>query len=130
MSWNIGEHRYPQVATFWEVREKKEKYAVVSLSTSRKDKEGNWYNSGWGFTRFIGAAMNGIDELEPKDRIEILQGSISMEPYMKDGEKVYPKNPQVAVFAWKRYVREEQESGGNDAPPVVEEDDSNEELPF
>lgn len=129
MSFNIGERRYATVATYWQTREKHEKYAIVSLSTSRKDKEGNWYNSNWGFVRFVGNAINGLDELEPKDRIEIVQGTISSEPYMKDGEKLYPKTPQIVVFAWKRYVREEQESGGNDTPPVVEEDNE-EELPF
>jgi hypothetical protein len=129
MAWNIGEHRYPQVSTFWGVKEKHDKYAIVSLSTSRKDKEGNWFNSNWGFVRFVGKAVNGLDELEPKDRIEIVSGMITSEPYMKDGEKAYPKTPQIVVFAWKRYVREE--GGGNDIPPVVEEEDSDEEsLPF
>jgi hypothetical protein len=129
MSFNIGEHRFSQIATYWQTREKHDNYAVVSLSTSRKDKEGNWFNSNWGFVRFVGKAVNGLDELEPKDRIEIVSGMISSEPYMKDGEKAYPKTPQIVVFAWKRYVRSEE--GGNDTPPVVEDsEDSNEELPF
>lgn len=126
MSWNIGEHRYPQIATFWEVKESKNSYAVVSLSTSSKDKEKVWHNSNWGFCRFVGKAVEGLDDLKEKDRIVIKSGKIAKDVYTdKDGNKAYPKNEQITIFAWEKYVPEDREDGDMDTPPEVEE-----ELPF
>jgi len=133
MSWNIGEHRYPQVATFWKIVEDKESYAVVRLSTSRRDKEKNWHNSSWSFCRFVGNAYNNLESLREKDKIEIVSGTISREPYVdQNGEKTYPKNEQITVFAWKLYVPENNNSS-MDNPPVVEdeaESEEDEENPF
>jgi hypothetical protein len=131
MSWNIGEHRYPQLATFWSL-EDKGTYAVVKLGTSSKDKEGNWHNSTWSFVRFVGKAYNNnLLNLEEKDRIEILSGKIDREPYTdKDGNRAWAKNEKITVFAWKKYVPEDRvsESESNETPVVEEEDDG--KLPF
>jgi len=134
MAWMIGEHRYPQIATFWKVVEDKENYAVVSLGTSSKDKDKNWENSNWGFVRFVGKAYRPeLFELEEKDRIEIVQGKVDRKSWndKETGKKRYPKNEVVTIFAWKKYVYQEDGDSGNtqeDAAPVVEEDDG--ELPF
>ena len=127
MSWSIGERRYPQVATFWDIKESKGNYAVVSLSTSSRDKEKNWHNSNWGFCRFVGSAVEGLEDLKEKDRIVIKSGKIAKDMYIdKDGNKAFPKNEQITIFAWEKYVPEDRgESGGMDTPPEVEE-----ELPF
>lgn len=128
MSWNIGEARYPQVATFWEIKEDHDIWAVVSISTSRKDKEKEWHNSNWSFCRFVGNAYKGLHDLEKKDRIVIKAGVIAQEAYDSDGEKKYPKNPQITIFAWEKYEAPEGSGGSKmDTPPVVEDD---EELPF
>jgi single-stranded DNA-binding protein len=128
MSWMIGEHRYPQVVTFWKVVEDKGTYAVVSLGTSNKDKDKNWHNSNWSFCRFVGNAYKGLDELSEKDRIVIKSGLISREPYTdKDGKKAYPKNEQITIFAWEKYVPEDKGGTGDmDTPPMTED----EPLPF
>ena len=127
MSWNIGENKYPQVATFWKVQEDKGTYATVSLSTSKKDKDKNWHNSNWSYVRFVGNAYDDLKSLKEKDKIIIKAGQISREPYKDKGEKVvWPKNEQITVFAWTRY--EPEDRGEVDTPPQVEED--SDELPF
>jgi len=121
----IGESRYEQLATVWEV-EDKGNYALVQMSTSRKDKEsGKYINSNWGYVRFVSSAYEGITEVKPRTRIVIKQGGISQEPYMKDGEKVWPKNPQIVVFAWD--YPEGRDIDKMDTPPAVADDD---EIPF
>jgi single-stranded DNA-binding protein len=129
MSWNIGEQRYPQVATFWKIAEEKDNYAVVSLGTSSKDKEKNWHNSNWSFVKFVGNAHKGLDALKEGDKIIIKSGKIDRDAWVdKEGKKQYPKNEKITVFAWEPYVPEQRESGGMDTPPVVEE--NTDELPF
>lgn len=130
--WNIGEHRYDQMATVWEI-EDKDNYAIVKLGTSRKDKKtGEYVNSSW-FARFVGAAYPSILDVEPKTRIIIKQGGISQEPYLdKKGEKQWPKNAQVVVFAWEEQSEENNSGGGSknkmDNPPAVEDD--GDDIPF
>jgi hypothetical protein len=104
------------------------------MSTSRKDKKTNEYkNSNWSFVRFVGAAYEKSLKLERQDRI-VVEGGISQEPYEVDGEKKYPKNPQIVVFNFKPYEYQENEQTGSskmDTPPVVEPDDSDDDdLPF
>lgn len=96
-------------ASVWDV-DLQEKVALVSLSTSRKDKSTDTYvNSSWGdYNRFVGVAREKAEELanlipsakaESKPvRIKILKAAMSNEPYVKDGERVWPKRPQLAVF--------------------------------
>jgi len=132
MSWNIGESRYPQICTFWKIAEDHETWATVSLGTSSKDKEKNWHNSNWPFCRFVGTAYRGLDELREKDRIVIKSGKIDREPYIdKDGNKQYPKNEKITIFAWEKYVPEENGGSGSnmDRPPIVEDDDLD-SMPF
>jgi len=129
MSWNIGEHRYPQLAKFWKIVEDKGTWAVVSLGTSSKDKEKNWHNSNWSFCRFVGNAYKNLDDLEEKDTIEILSGKIDRESYTdKDGNKAWAKNEKITIFAWKKYVPEPRDD--SDAPPQIEESNEQEEYPF
>jgi hypothetical protein len=104
MSWNIGKSEYDQIATFWSIKEDHDTWAVVSISTSHRDKDKNWHNSNWNFVRFVGAAYKGLKALKEKDKIIIDAGRISSEPYEKDGKREFPKTPQITVFAWKKYV--------------------------
>lgn len=100
--WRIGQSEYPQLATVWNV-EDKGNYSVVKLSTARKNKDsGEYINSSWSFVRFLGRAHEKVNELSERDRIVILAGSISLEPYIdKEGNKAWPKNPQILVFDWE-----------------------------
>jgi len=116
-------------ASVWSV-ELQDKVAMVNLSTSRKDKDGEYQNSSWGkYNRFVGTARNKADNLMnliPADgkpvRIKILKAVMSNEPYLKDGAKVYPKWPQLAVFDFEF-------SDFPNAGASAEEDDED-DLPF
>lgn len=127
---NFGKAKYAQLATVWEV-EDKGTYAVVSMSTSRKDKKTDEYvNTNWKFVRFVGTAYNEeLLALERQTRIVLESGGISCEPYTdKDGNKAWPKQPQVVVFAWGYPENDGKtnKKGGDEAPEVEETD----ELPF
>jgi hypothetical protein len=113
-------------ATIWDV-EDKGNYSIVSLSTSRKDKQsGEYINSNWKFVRFVGDAHKKASELNKKDRIRI-NGGVSWESYEKEGERAWAKVPSIVVFNWGR--PEDKPAGGSkmDEPPVVEDND---EMPF
>lgn len=130
MAWNIGENKYPQIATLWEV-EDKGSYAVGKLGTSRKDKRTDEYaNSNWSFVRFVANAYPAILDVLPKTRIVIKSGQISQEPYMKDGVKTWPKNPNIVVFAFG-YQEDNSNSSNNSHEEFVEEEEEEESgLPF
>jgi len=130
MAWNIGEQKYPQLSTFWNIQEQKDNYTIVSLGTSSKDKEKNWHNSRWSYCRFVGNANKGLDELKKGDRIVIVSGKIDRDSWEKDGVKQYPKNEKITIFAWEKYVPETSVPTGMDTPPEVESSDDDEEQPF
>jgi len=92
-----------QIVKIWAV-EDKGKFAVVRMSSSRKDKQTNEYkSSNWAFVRFVGEAYNKIksDGLSEGDLIELHGASISLEPYMDNGEKKFPKSTSITVFNWE-----------------------------
>jgi hypothetical protein len=116
-------------ATVWSV-EDHEIYAVVKLSTSRKDKRDDTYkNTNWSFVRFVGNAYSKeLVNLPEKTRITI-DGGISQESYVNDaGERAWPKNPQVVVFHWD-FPEEKSNVDRMDTPPLVSSDDED-ESPF
>jgi hypothetical protein len=131
-------------ATVWKV-EDKENYALVTLSTSRKDKaSGEYKNSNWSFVRFVGDAYKQIDKLglDERQRIIIRGGCFSREKYQdSDGNDAYPKNVQMTVFQWENptdddYHGKKENKNSTpksssskkkmDEPPVTDED----EFPF
>ena len=118
-----------QYATFWSA-DIKEGYSLVSMSTSRKDKRDDSYkNSNWGFVRFVGKAHEKIEELERQARI-VVKGGMSKESYDKEGEKMWPKNPQIVIFDWD-FAEAYQSSGGPmDTAPMVVDDDDSDDIPF
>ncbi len=64
-----------------------DKYADVRISTSEKDKDGNYVNSNW-FARCLGKAAKQILEIKEGERIKINKGKVSNELYTdKNGEK-------------------------------------------
>lgn len=117
---NIGEGSSKYV-TFWEVTKSADKYSDVKLSSSTKDKDGNWESSNW-FARFVGKAHNSISKLSEKDKIEITQGGIKKH-YDKDKKKEYFN---MVVFDFN--VMGEKKS--DDDFVTVESDDSSDDLPF
>jgi hypothetical protein len=96
MSLNIAE----QSVTFWGIQEDKGNYAVVKISSSRKDKKTEKYvNSSW-YANFVGSAYEKLKELgiPEKTRIKISGATMKKEPYQQDGETLYPKFPTLTVF--------------------------------
>jgi hypothetical protein len=133
MSFNIGSSsKYPNRATVWEI-EDHETWANVKISSSRRDKritEGNQYiNTNW-FATFVGDAHNKISELKKGMRIEIVSGTVSQEPYMKDGVKTYPKSPKVTIFDFSILSRSEGGNSGFDKAPAVDASEDDQNIPF
>ena len=68
-------------AKVWKITKRDEKYLDVQMTTSEKDKEGNYVNSGW-FPRLVGHAFNALkDTLTEGDRIIITKAKLSNERY-------------------------------------------------
>jgi hypothetical protein len=114
-----------QKCTFWKA-EDKGTYALVSLSTSRKDKKSDeWKNSNWSFVRFVSKAYEKIDKLDEKDRI-VIQAGMSREKYKdKEGKEVWPSQPQMVVFNWD-FVEKKAPVEPDDEAPTPDPD----EFPF
>ncbi len=67
-------------AKVWKV-DKAEKYIDLQVTTSEKDKEGNYINSGW-FPRLIGHAFNSLkDTIKEGDTLVITKSKITNERY-------------------------------------------------
>lgn len=56
------------------------KYLDLQMTTSEKDGEGNYKNSGW-FPRAIGHALNSLKEVKEGDRICITKSKFTNERY-------------------------------------------------
>lgn len=71
-------------AKVWSIK-KEDKYIDLRISTSEKDRDGNYVNSTW-FPRLIGHAFNSLkDELKEGDRLIITKSKLTNESYTKDG---------------------------------------------
>lgn len=106
----------------WEV-DVKDRYAEANMSTSRKDKKtGDYINSNWRYVRFVSDAFEKVKKLNKGDRITNLTLGIYREAYMKDGEKVLPKNPSFVVFDFDVAYGEKKKE--------YEPDNEPDELPF
>jgi hypothetical protein len=63
-----------------------------------------------------------LEELQEKDQIIIVSGLIDRNPYFdKDGVKQWPKNEKITIFAWKKYIPEDEET--SEVPVVENEED-------
>lgn len=108
--------------------EDKGKYSVVELSTSKKNKETDEYETDFSskFVRFIGAAHEALKKLGDRTRVKL--GSVEVtNSYNKDTKKGYTN--------FLVYSIDEDEEKKNDAPtpPKKEEfvpDNDSDELPF
>ena len=105
-------------------------YSQVKMSSWRKDKRDDTYKySNWSFVRFVGRAHEKAGDLKEGDKIELKGAGISLEEYKdSDGNRAWPKNPQLVVFNFEWMDAEN--SGGGFGPPQVEEESSDDEMPF
>lgn len=121
-------------ATVWKA-EDKGKYWEVQISTGRKKSKDSteYLNSSWGFCHMIGEAKNRATKhggFEKGQRILIKSAGLTREPYEKDGETVWPKNPSITIFDFE-FV--EKKTGGYiDEPPQVEDatEETQDDIPF
>jgi len=112
-------------AIVWNVDKVEEKYAKVRIGTSEKDQQGQYINSNW-FATFLGKALKGVDELEPRDRITIHSGKIqNISKKQDDGG--YKNYLNVVVFDFTKQGNNREEGSDEDSVPIVEESD---EIPF
>jgi hypothetical protein len=128
MTISFGTKAFPVVLKIWKI-EDKGNYALVQASTGRKEKDKDtWVNSNWSFIRFVGKAHDKIETISPKDRITVLSGNFNNEPYVKDGETVYPQKPQMVIFDFEVAGQSSAPSGKRnfDEPPTIDEND----IPF
>lgn len=99
-------------AKVWEVK-KEEKYLDLQITTSEKDRDGKYINSGW-FPRVIGHAFNTLkDTLKKGDRIVITKCKLSNERYTdKNGE---------TKSAFRFIILEaEIQNGSNETPEIAQ----------
>lgn len=106
----------------------KDKHTEAHLSTSRKKQDGDGYlYSDWGFVRFLGKANTFmLESVKEGDVINIKKAMFTKEPYQKDGEKQYPKTPQLLVFDCEMYRPGTKQAGKEEEPETPDPDD----IPF
>ena len=97
-------------AKVWKV-DKKEKYIDLQATTSEKDNDGNYINSGW-FPRLIGHAFNSLkDKIKEGDRLIITKSKMTNERYTaQDG---------TTKSAFKFVVLEAEIEESRDAAPAA-----------
>lgn len=112
----------------WNI-EDKDGYAEVKMSSSRKDrKSGEYINSYFSFVKFTYHAYDKIKKMSVGDKITDVQFSLSMEPYVKNGEKIWPKSVKITVFDFTPVDDVGRKPKG--PAPVDEFDPDSSELPF
>ena len=93
-------------ATVWEVKKGNGNYSDVRISTSRKNKQTDQYETDFsGFVRFIGTAHQNASSLKEKDRIKIGDCEVT-NSYDKEKKVTYTN---FAVFSFE-------DASGNGAP--------------
>lgn len=108
-------------ATVWQP-ENKGKYTVANLSTSKKDKDGNYTNMSWK-AKFVGKNQNVTERM----RIKLTHATIEQRKWE---EKYFY---DVIVFAWEPVENQgnvQETTPVQAVTPVVVVEDENYELPF
>lgn len=114
-------------ATVWEVKQGKGNYSDVRMSTSKKNKQTDQYETDFsGFVRFIGTAHQNASNLKERDRIKI--GDCEVTNHYDKEKKITYTN--YAVFSF-----ENANNGGEQVSQKTTEfleipDNAEEELPF
>jgi len=137
MSVSFGEQSRATYMKVWST-ENKGKYVKAQVSTSRKDKEGQYINSSW-FANFVGQCAGDAENLSRGDSIKVLSGQLENKK-TEDG-KIYTN---MTIFAFEPADGSGQSSGNSrskpvnsrrtqnlDVPPARDEDNEPEDdLPF
>lgn len=120
-------------ASLWSV-DKQEKYSKAQISTSEKDKNGEWTNSNWN-ANFVGTAHTkslAQEKTKTPKRILITSGTVKTRTYEKDGQKKLAVD--VTVFDFEYVTKESSptktESSAAAPSPQEEIISDNSEIPF
>ena len=98
-------------AKVWKVNEK-EKYIDLQATTSEKNQDGNYINSGW-FPRLIGHAFNSLKgKIKEGDRIVITKSKLTNERYTAEDGKT--------KSAFKFVVLEAEIEGDRETAPAAQ----------
>ena len=117
-------------AKVWKVH-KFDKYIDLEATTSEKDQDGNYVNSGW-FPRLIGHAFNALkDTIKEGDRIVITKAKLTNERYTaKDGST----KSAFKFVVLEASIADEQGAAQNatvrQEAPVATEQQGDEECPW
>lgn len=85
----FANNNYAKVWKIFPKEKKDQKYTVVQLSTSRKDKKTNTYTTDFsGYIRLVGKAEEKAAELEAQDRIKMLTVGVT-NSYNKEKKETY-----------------------------------------
>ena len=136
MSISFGENSRATYVKIWKI-DPQPRYVKAQVSTSRKDKDGQYVNSSW-FANFVGQCAGDAENLSRGDSIKVLSGNIENKK-TEDG-KIYTN---VTIFAFEPADGSGQSSGNSrskpvnakrtqnlDVPPTRDDDDESDELPF
>ena len=122
----FANNNYAKVWKIFPKEKKEQRYTVVQLSTSRKDKKTKEYSTDFSdYVRLVGAAEEKAAELEAQDRIKLLSVGVT-NSYNKETKK---KSEQFVCFDFDfDNQRKQAESSGNGEEWA--ELDENAKLPF
>lgn len=120
-------------ASLWSV-DKQEKYSKTQISTSEKDKNGEWTNCNWN-ANFVGTAHTkslAQEKTKTPKRILITSGTVKTRTYEKDGQKKLAVD--ITVFDFEYVTKESSptktESAAAAPSPQEEIISDNSEIPF
>lgn len=102
-------------AKIWEIKDKKDKYTDIRISTSKKDKSTGKYTQDFGgFVRMIGQAHESMNHLDTEDSFKIVRCGV---------ENRYDKEKKVTYNNFMIFEVETEDSSAN-------EEADKEENPF
>lgn len=122
----FANNNYAKVWKIFPKEKKEQRYTVVQLSTSRKDKKTKEYSTDFSdYVRLVGTAEEKAAELEAQDRIKLLSVGVT-NSYNKETKK---KSEQFVCFDFDfDNQRKQAEASGNGEEWA--ELDENAKLPF
>lgn len=124
----FANNNYAKVWKIFPKEKKDQKYTVVQLSTSRKNKNDNTYATDFsGYVRLVGKAEEKAAELEAQDKIKLTMVGVT-NSYNKDTKKTF--TTYVCFdFEFDNQQKQTQANGGVDENGFMELPDDA-KLPF
>lgn len=114
-------------ATIWEVKKGNGNYSDVRLSTSKKNKQTEQYETDFsGFVRFVGEAHKAAQSLKEKDRIKLGDCEVT-NSYNKEKNVTYTN---YAVFGFEMANGNNTNSQPAKTKPEIKTTDDSDDLPF